>query len=179
ALPVTLLDFYGRYSDKTVTLNWNTEREINTKYFSVEKSFDGTSFVPLASIEAAGNMQSNTNYQYADNTSLKGTNYYQLKMVDADDRFTYSKTIAVTVPVNNAITVFPNPVKDKLFIRLAAVPAETEIIITDAKGAILNRIKLNAGSTRASINTVSLSAGVYSISIQSDKLKSTQQFIKE
>ena len=53
-LPVTLLDFYGRYSDKTVVLGWSTEREINTKYFTVEISFDEVSFITLTNFTASG-----------------------------------------------------------------------------------------------------------------------------
>jgi hypothetical protein len=178
-LPVTLVDFYGRYSNKTVVLNWSTEREINTKYFTIEKSFDQLSFSPLTNVAASGNAQSKKSYWYTDNTSLKRINFYRLKMVDADGRFTYSKTVAIAAPAINAIIVFPNPVKDKLFIRLPGLPVETRITIADAKGNIVNRLQLKAGTTEASINTAGLAAGVYSILIQSGKLKSTQQFIKQ
>ena len=178
ALPLTLLDFYGRYSDKAVTLSWITEREINTKYFNIEKSLDLLSFVPLANVGASGNSQDNQNYRYVDNSFLNDINYYRLKMVDADGGFTYSKTIAVAAPVNNEITIFPNPVNDQLFISLAGVPAATEISIADAKGSVLNTLKLSAGTKEASVNTADLSAGVYSISFQSGKLKITKRFIK-
>jgi len=125
-------------------------------------------------------MQSNEIYQYIDNTALKAINYYRLKMVDADGQFTYSKIIAIAAaPANNTITVFPNPVKDKLFMRLPGVPAETEIIIADAKGTCVKKLQLKAGTTEASINTVGLAAGVYSISFQSGSLRNTQQFIKQ
>ena len=177
-LPVTLLDFYGRYIDKTVTLSWSTEREINTKYFTVEKSFDQVSFIPLTNITASGNAQAH-DYQYTDRSSLNGISYYRLKMVDADGRFTYSKIIAISVPVNNAIIVFPNPVKDKLFIRLAGMVGPTAISIADAKGTVIKQLQLRAGTSETSISTAGLPAGVYSISFQSGRLKSTQQFIKQ
>ena len=100
-------------------------------------------------------------------------------MVDADGRFTYSKIVAISVPVNNAITVFPNPVKDKLFIRLAGISSPTEISIADARGTVIKQLQLRAGTSDASVSTAGLPAGVYSISFQSGRLKSTQQFIKE
>jgi hypothetical protein len=177
-LPVTLVDFYGRYIDKTVTLSWRTEREINTKYFTVEKSFDRVSFIPLTNIAAPGNAQTH-DYQYTDRSSLNGISYYRLKMVDADGRFTYSKIIAISAPVNNAIIVFPNPVKDKLFIRLAGIGSQTEISIADARGTVIKQLQLRAGTSEASVSVGGLPAGVYSISFQSGRLKSTQQFIKQ
>ena len=176
-LPVTLLDFAGRYSDNTVVLSWNTEREINTKYFTIEKSFDQVSFISLPNVIASGNAQNN--YQYTDRSSLSGINYYRLKMVDADGRFTYSKIIAIAAPASNAIMVFPNPVNDKLFIRLTNIGSPTEISIADAKGTVIKQLQLRPGASEASVSTADLPAGVYSISFQSGTLKSTQQFIKQ
>ena len=177
-LPLTLLDFNGRYSDKSVILSWSTEREINTQYFTVEKSFDQVSFIPLTNITASGNAQPHT-YRYTNRSSLNGINYYRLKMVDADGRFTYSKIIAIDAPVNNAIMVYPNPVKDKLFIRLAGIAGPTEISVADARGSVLKRLQVQAGTTDATVDTAHLPAGVYSISFQNGKQKSTQQFIKQ
>ena len=177
-LPVTLLDLYGRYSDNTVVLSWSTESEINTKYFAIEKSFDQVSFIALTDITAPGGAQ-NHNYQYTDRSSLNRINYYRLKMVDGDGRFTYSKIIAISAPVNNSIMVFPNPVSDKLYIRLAGIAGPIEILIADAKGSVIKQLQLQAGTADATVNTADLAAGVYSISFQSGKQKSTQQFIKQ
>ncbi len=177
-LPVTLLDFTGRCTNKTVILTWSTEREINTKYFAVEKSFDQVSFIPITNIIASGNAQAH-NYQYTDRSSLNGITYYRLKMADGDGRFTYSKIIAISAPVNNAIVVFPNPVKDKLFIRLAGIGSSTEISIADVKGIVVKQLQLLAATSEASVSVEGLPAGMYSISFQSGKQKSTQQFIKQ
>ena len=178
-LPVTLLDFYGRYYDNRVTLGWSTESEINTKHFTVERSFDHISFHPLINITASANTHNKKDYRYIDNASLKGIIYYRLKMVDDDGRFTYSKTIAIATPVSNAIAVFPNPVKDLLFIRMAGVYAPTEVIICDAKGRCVKKVQVKAGTTAASVNTADLPAGVYSISLQLGEIKNIQQFIKQ
>ncbi len=179
SVPDTLLDFSGTYSNKTITLSWSTQKEINTKYFTLEKSFDQQSFLPLTNVAASGNGQGKKNYQYIDNSTLNEINYYRLKLVTTDSTFTYSKTLAIAAPANNLITIFPNPVHDKLFIRLPTVTGETQIIIADAKGNVLHRIKLVAGTTETSVNTATLSAGVYSISFQSGNLKNIQRFIKQ
>lgn len=177
-LPLTLLDFKGRYGGKEVTLNWSTEAEINTKYFTVEKSLDQVSFIALANITAAGNTLAHT-YGYTDKSSLSSINYYRLKMADADGRFTYSRIIAVKAPANNAIVIFPNPARDKLFIRLAGITQQTAITINDAKGRCIKKLQLSAGTIQTSVNTAGLVAGVYSISFLSGTLKYARQFIKQ
>ena len=114
-----------------------------------------------------------------DNTFLKAINYYRLKMVDIDGRYTYSKTIAVSAPTHNFVSVFPNPVKDELFIRLQDGSMETTLRIVDVKGANVRILKLNAGVAATSINIVDLPAGIYSIISDSGQLKEMLQFIKQ
>ncbi len=150
-LPLTLLEFKGRYTGKEITLNWSTEAEINTKYFTIEKSIDQVSFHALTNINAAGTTLAH-NYGYTDKSPLSGINYYRLKMVDIDGRFTYSRIIAVKAPASNSIAIFPNPVSDKLFIKLGDVAAATRIFITDAKGIVIKQLQLRAGTWQTTIN---------------------------
>ena len=178
-LPIVLPDFYGRYKDRAIALNWSTETELNTKYFTVEKSFDQVLFSPLTSIPASGNSQGTKNYNHVDNTLLKAINYYRLKIVDVDGRYTYSKIIAVSAPTDNLVFIFPNPAKDELFIRLQDLLGETEISIIDIKGICIRKLKLKAGITATSINTTDLPTGIYSIIFDFGKLKETLQFIKQ
>ncbi len=178
-LPLTLVDLYGRYRNFAVTINWKTENEINTKHFIVEKSKDLVSFIPLSTIASAGSSQGQKKYVYTDNSSLQATNYYRLKMVDKDEKFTYSKTIAMVTPPDNAITIFPNPVKDHLSIRVPYSAAPSQIVVTNANGKVIKKWELKPGLTHTSVNTVGLMAGVYTISFQPGKVKYTQQFLKQ
>jgi len=173
----SLFDFNGSYQNKTVTLSWSTEGEINTKYFTIEKSFDQVTFLPLGNITATGNAGKNY-YQFTDQGSLKAINYYRLKIINADSLFTYSKTIAINAPVSNEIVIYPNPAKDKLFIRLADISGETQIIISDARGVIINKLQMKAGIMESSVNILDLQPGVYSISFLSGNAKTTKQFVK-
>ena len=100
-------------------------------------------------------------------------------MADINGRYTYSKTIAVSSSTHNLVSVFPNPVKDQLFIRLRDGLGESIINIVDAKGNMVRAIQLKAGITATSINAKDLGAGVYSIIFDSAKLKETLRFIKE
>ena len=178
-VPVSLLDFNGKYQHQSIALGWSTETELYTKYFTIEKSFDQVLFNPLISFPASGNSQGKNNYHHIDNTFLKAINYYRLKIVDFDGRYTFSKTIAVSAPIDNVVLVFPNPVKDELFIRLQDGSMETTLRIADIKGTIVKTLKLKAGIAETSINTTDLPGGVYSIIFDSGKLKETLQFIKQ
>jgi hypothetical protein len=173
-LPVTLLNFSGRFYSNSITLNWQTEDEFHGKRFIVEKSYDPVSFIPLAEVNAGGRI-----YNYIDKTLLREVNYYRLKSVEADGRFTYSKTIAVVVPNDRTISLYPNPVKDKLSIHLHDVFKPIEVSIIDMKGLNLKNVKVNPGARELFVNTSDLPAGIYMIVLHSTSNKKTLRFVRE
>ncbi len=178
-LPVTLLDFTGKYKDKAIVLNWNTLTELNSRKFIIEKSNNAVTFKPLADIPAYGNSQVTRNYNYVDNAAVNNINYYRLKMIDINEAYVYSKTISVFARSGHLFTIFPNPVNDQLLIRLQDALPGSIIRIADAKGAIVRTIQLKAGATNTSVNTKDLKAGAYSVIFNSGKFKETLQFIRE
>ena len=176
-VPDTLLDFTVKYNNSVVALDWSTANELNSKFFIVEKSADKVSFDQVATITASGGPGIKA-YRFTDYALSPGTNYYRIKILHTDGSVTYGKTVAIEIPVSIAVTVLPNPVSDRLQLRLGARDTDTEVILLDAKGTMIQSIKLRAGTTDASINTTGLPPGVYFISIQSNNVKYSGQFIK-
>jgi parallel beta-helix repeat protein len=108
-LPVTLTDFkLSSIANNKVKLVWKTLAEYNSKYFIVEKSKDGVSWTDLAKITAAGFSNSSKDYTAIDSTPYKGKNFYRLKQVDNDGKFTYSKILETDVAYG-ALNIYPNP----------------------------------------------------------------------
>ena len=71
ALPINLLNFTSTLNNTTVDLRWQTTTEINSDYFSIERSVDGVNFSSIGKINAAGNSSSVKQYSFIDNTSIK------------------------------------------------------------------------------------------------------------
>ena len=65
-------------------LIWNTSSERNSDYFEVLKSIDGKNFSAIGVVKATGNSDNYLTYSFKDVSPVKGTNYYQLNMVDSD-----------------------------------------------------------------------------------------------
>ncbi len=118
-VPVELLSFTAnRLDNQTVRLTWTTTTELNSAYFSIEKSTDGTYFSPVGQVKAAGHSNRKLDYSF-DDTHMSSENiiYYRLKQVDIDGQFKYSKTVAVfKKDKNEKLIVYPNPAKDVLMI---------------------------------------------------------------
>ena len=179
--PLTLLNFQASLSNNTVNCNWQTANEINTSYFIVQHSADGVKFTNLGKVYASGNSSTNRSYSFMDHSPSNGINYYRLQMVDKDGKFTYSKTIPINILIKSSFVIYPNPVKNNLFIQVQhAVAEQATLQIMDMQGKIVQQknYQFMAGVTTLSMNTASLATGSYFIII---KGQTTQKklFIKQ
>lgn len=113
-LPVQFVSFNASYlgvGENSVSINWETTEEINSKNFIVEKSYDGISFKAIADLKSTGTATSINNYTFIDN-AIKNSSiiYYRLKQIDNDGNFTFSEIKAVSISSNNFdLRIFPNP----------------------------------------------------------------------
>jgi predicted MPP superfamily phosphohydrolase len=87
-LPVLINSFTATLNKNVVMLDWSTAQEINSKYFTVERSADGNSFSFLGNVDASGNSTIQKNYHLVDISPVDGNNYYRLSQTDADGRRT-------------------------------------------------------------------------------------------
>ena len=112
-LPLQWGAFTAVKSKTSVDLKWQTSDEINTKEFVIQKSIDGTNWKNIGQL-VSKNGQSN-HYSFEDGTPEK-KNYYRVKQVDVNGRFTFSKVIMLTVTtaIPSGITVSPNPVVNRI-----------------------------------------------------------------
>ena len=89
ALPITLSSFSATLNKDKVMLDWSTSQEQNNKYFTIERSNDGTNFNFLGKITGAGTTSSTHTYQIIDHNPMEGNNYYQLSQTDLDGNVKY------------------------------------------------------------------------------------------
>ena len=171
ALPLQLLKFKGSLKGADALLEWETENEINTSHFELERSFDARNFTAIANVVAAGSSQSKKQYTHPDNdvASLSVTIiYYRLKMVDADGKFTYSNVIAITLPNSGKVTVFPNPADKEIKVTINAISADKiDWKLMDNSGRTVNQGTKDVikGYNEIQLNLEKLSSGVYYLNV--------------
>ncbi len=176
-LPVTLVSFDANAVEENVIVTWATTEEKNSDYFDVERSHDARSWAGIARIAGKGTVRALNEYRLEDAQPLPGTSYYRLKQVDTDRSFAYSHMVSVKRP-DFAVSVFPSPADNVLYIRLANQKDKFSYIISDVSGRI--RLRSYAPQGRSSIPVGSLSTGLYLIRIQNnDGTSSSLKFIKK
>lgn len=121
-LPLTLIRFTAERQDGNILLNWQSENETNFREYVLERSKDGLSFATLATIPGKGGLQAL--YAYTDNLGMlpPGKLYYRLKQVDNNDRYVYSRILAVTTGKITGITLSlaPNPASENVTLSIAS-----------------------------------------------------------
>jgi subtilisin-like proprotein convertase family protein len=146
ALPVNWLSFTATKNQKnTVELQWATTNEINNSYYEIEKSSDGASFSNIGKINAGNNPASIDQYVFNDVRPYEGINYYRLKQVDKDGRFTYSKIVSVTIDaLSSKYLVYPNPAIDLTTVKMLSDAKDLSVKLTDASAKVVYKKTLKS-----------------------------------
>ena len=177
-LPLRLVNFTAEKQNSTVSLAWQTQEEINTKWFEVERSLNGRNFVKLIIVNANGNTTTASHYSAADVNPASGNNYYRLKMVDNDGRITYSPIRLVNFTAANGISLYPNPTTEILQIKHGLKASQLLVTITDNLGKTILQQTLS-NTPVLILGVKNLSAGSYTVSVKSDLQVYTSVFLKE
>lgn len=114
SFPVELLDFNAVAEPLTgrVKVNWSTASEDNNQFFTVERSFDGMAFTPLAKIYSQGGGDTLREYLWYDDQPINGSTYYRLKQTDFDGTFQLFNPVLLRFEAANELKArfYPNPV---------------------------------------------------------------------
>ncbi|MBS1735308.1 MAG: T9SS type A sorting domain-containing protein [Bacteroidetes bacterium] len=168
-LPVTLTNFNARKGGVSNTLTWSTSQEINSNYFSIQRSEDGTIFSEIGKVNASGNSTTIRNYSYVDVKPVKGINYYRIKMVDKDNSGKYSDIRNVRNDALLVFSIYPNPVSENLILEWNSVEAgKAAITITDEAGRVFynNESIVNSGNNKLTIEVAKFAKGIYNIKVK-------------
>ena len=182
--PVTFTSLTGAYINGMSKLSWATLSEQNFSHFEVEYSTDGASFNKLGNVTGAGNSNSRIDYGFNHLQAVAGINYYRLRIVDRDGKFTYSNTVALNVIIKGlSITaVYPNPFTDKVNIGITAAGTDKATVkLFDNAGKLVysNETTVQRGINTITINNLAkLAAGTYLIQVNAGDAVLTKQLMK-
>ena len=86
-LPVKFIGFSVSLQDHNAVIQWATAEEINSSYFELQRSNNGSDWSTIANITAAGNTTLTHSYSYTDKNISGNLVYYRIKQVDIDGKF--------------------------------------------------------------------------------------------
>jgi hypothetical protein len=177
-LPIELLSFTATPAGNDVQLNWQTSLEQNSAGFDIERSTNGNEYLKIGTVSVRGVPSA---YRFTDRGVPVGEYFYRLRQTDRDNRFTYSKTVKVTVGIRTTMyRILNNPASSYVVLSLPAKRNATMINLVDVSGRMLMQKTIGAGTTSYRLEGIEqYSPGVYFIQIFSDTEKTVLKFVKK
>lgn len=183
-LPVTVLSFTGHNKGDKNILEWITATETNNDYFDIERSADGNNFEAIGKTQGTGNSAVQQSYSFTDEHPAARVNYYRLKQIDYDGKFTYSNTVSVTMDQFNNLTtsIYPNPANTILNYELFSKGEGTvNVQVIDVLGTVSMKedLKTIKGMNTQKLNVSNLAPGIYFLKIINGTEQSQIRFVKQ
>ena len=177
-VPVEMSLFTAILEGTAVSLDWQTASEEQNAGFFVQKSIDGKRWENLSFVEGTGTTYEVQNYNFMDENPVNGINYYRLKQLDFDNNFEYSdiKTIQYG-DKQNAIAVYPNPVKDQLIIELPNNNTNVQVNIFDLTGRKVIGQEIQTNEVQTSIDFSKLENGIYMLQINGNNWQKVEKIV--
>ncbi|NJC26005.1 T9SS type A sorting domain-containing protein [Neolewinella antarctica] len=172
-LPLTLLSFEAFPGEDFVLLKWQTEDELDTDFFTIERTRNGIAFADVGDVLASGFSEPGEvlHYELNDERPLEGNSFYRLKTTDFDGAVSLSHLIEVEFnqEADWSFQLFPNPSTGRHFnVRTEGLAAEAEVTIQvmDNTGRQLFTERFRNGRAAARIELAArLTAGSYLIRV--------------
>jgi uncharacterized repeat protein (TIGR01451 family) len=178
-VPLTLLSFVADKVDNGVVLQWTTTNEVNTDRFEIWKSTDGVQWQLLGTAAAAGNSNLEKQYRLTDLKPAVGINYYRIKTIDLDGRFTLSPIRTIRFDGRQAIlSIRPNPADQWVVVNIGTSIVRAQLQITDYTGRRVWSTNINtAQGASYTIPTQNLPSGIYGLSIEGDNSRQVLKLV--
>ena len=174
-IPVKWLSFTAQPKNNQVALQWKVANELNVSHYEVEYSTDGTSFAKIYSLPATSSTAAEKVYDQIHTFPIIGNNYYRIKQLDKDGKFSYSTIVNVRMDKANLVSIMPNPAQDFVTIRSGETMKQVQLF--NATGQLLMNVV--PANTSYMLNISALPKGQYSVRIQTGNEVINQKIIKE
>ena len=184
-LAVTVSPLTGIFKEGVSILSWNTTLETNLHNFDIERSSNGVDFTTISSVRAFGNSSTYIHYGYNDKLPMAGTNFYRLRIIDANGSYKFSNIIVLNALVRGiSITdVYPNPFMDKIQMHIVTENVQPiEVSIVDYVGRTLRveHYTSQQGTNNITLGHLAgLQKGIYMVTIKAGSETKSSKLVKE
>lgn len=162
-LPLSLITFNAGTETDKISLNWVISNQQTYKYFTIEKEFPSGSFQSLSWINIS---QSTDNQQYnaIDPNPIVGKNRYRLRLTGMNGEIIFSEIATIIFKGQQQVIAYPNPAREKIFIKIPKSSSISEIAIVHISGSVIKWLK-TSNQTALDVDIRDITRGIYYIKI--------------
>lgn len=178
-MPLTLVTFNVQKegSGKSI-LKWTTANEINNNYFEILKGSTPASIKYLDKVKSSA-INGVGSYTYADLSPYKGSNYYQLRIVDKDGNYMKSKLLYIDFNNSFDMSVYPNPVMNNQLSIYANNVNVNSVNLVDIGGKKISCKFISVAGETKVLLPKSITKGTYTLEVTTDKGRNTTSVLVE
>ena len=178
-VPVEWVDITAIDKQEYNEVTWHIASETNVSHYVLEHSHGDTrDFVEVDQVESeTGHSKEILRYTLPHYHPKAGVNYYRVKQLDFDGKFSYSSIVSVLNDGRDqplqSLKVYPNPTKGEVYFSLEGVrlPELLDLVVIDNLGRIVHKVDLttmNASqlSTGMTVDLSQLREGIYTAEVQ-------------
>ena len=173
-LPITWNRFSVENNGKSSLLSFSTASETNNSHFDIERSADGRNFEVIGTIKGAGDSRDERRYEFTDERPVQGINYYRIKQIDYDGKYSYSDTKSVRHIDKGIVVVAPRNTDGRLDITTDI--DQYEVSVWNASGQQVSSFHALSGSQSIDIST--LQSGIYFVKVTGLTSNETVRILK-
>lgn len=178
-LPIDLILFTAVLQERQTIIEWQTATELNNDYMAIERSQNAKDFYEIGRVAGAGTTHEIQEYQFVDDTPMRGQNYYRMRQVDYDGTVNYSEVIEVEVTnVAGNFALYPNPTTAALTLVLPENWIETTTLRFYNAVGQLEKTVLNF-SNETTVAVDELATGFYVLKMTNGMESETLTFRKD
>ncbi|ULQ56618.1 T9SS type A sorting domain-containing protein [Flavihumibacter rivuli] len=182
-LPLTTRNFTAAPRNGKVQLDWTGVATHISAYFEVERSdkvngnYSTIAKIPVSSVGEAA-------YRFMDNSPLEVDNYYRIRIVDENQKVTYTRILQVRLTGSHLAlnNLFPTLVQGNLNLVVSnGNKGDAQIEVIDMAGRIVLKqsLSLNTGSQTIQLNVSRLTRGSYTVLLRKGDQTVQSRFIKQ
>lgn len=185
-LKTDLLSFNGKLVSDKSHLAWTTSKEDEPITFTIERSSDGSSFIPIGTINSLNDYTATVNsYSFIDPVAVTGKVFYRLAIRGQQGSTKYSRTIQLSRTGNENLDLINviNPFNSSLeFDIVSKTDSKVEVELLDLFGKVVQK---NSYFVRTGVNALSLPntdvlpAGTYILRIRNNESFINRKVLKK
>ncbi len=175
-LPIKIVSFTAAADGHKVRLNWDIRNDQDINVYEIEKSLTSGNFTYLGSVTSLQKTQ--WVYTGFDNNPAVGWNYYRLKIIDKNGRFTYSDIRKVKFADGlQQVKIFPVPATEVLNVQLPTSYTKVMLQLFSIDGKLISSTQPTSNIIQ--LNVRNLPGGTYVIRIFNNGETESYPFIKQ
>jgi hypothetical protein len=181
-LPTTLLSFRGQVHSGLGKLQWTSSNEVGGLQYTIERSDDGTTYRPLATVACTAGDGLGAAYQFNDPNPVAAQSYYRVVMTGNSVHRTSNLVLLSNSDISFEIRGVLNPFVNQLNIDLTAPAGGTVLVsLADMYGRYVRHEQQQVNQGLNNLNVYGLGylpAGTYVLQIQYNDKVISKKLVK-